>query len=198
MRDDLGDLLLGEAVVEPDSHVGADLARAIERRVRRDGDETAIPQGELRALPRLRVEELQQAPDVGRGGERVPESWLGVEHRLAVGVPGWPLGKPPLLEDLGRHARRIHGRGEAGVPEHVGDELGDLGLGHPVVEAATYVGPDLLGRIERLGHGDRDQAAVALGEPGTLPDVAVHDGVADLPQVGSRVVGALGWCGQLG
>src|SRR5258708_17802996 len=55
------------------------------------------------------------------------------------------------------------------------DQLDDLLARHAVVERAPDVAADLVGPVERNKRGDGDEAPVALGKPGPLPDVAEHD-----------------------
>jgi hypothetical protein len=54
----------------------------------------------------------------------------------------------------------------------VRDQLADLVLGHTIGERALRVTLELLRPVHRRQRGHRDQAAIALGQSGALPDIA--------------------------
>src|SRR2546426_4394802 len=66
----------------------------------------------------------------------------------------------------------------------MGDELSDLLALDPVGERALEVAAELVAPAHGHQRGDRDEAAVALGQAGTLPHVPVQDGLAQLDQLG--------------
>ncbi|MNC88875.1 hypothetical protein D3C83_47470 [compost metagenome] len=69
MGDDLDDLFLGHAVVEGPVQVPAQLVGAMERSQGRNRDQTAIPLGELLALPDVAEHDL--VADFAELGEHV-------------------------------------------------------------------------------------------------------------------------------
>src|SRR5688572_118248 len=79
----------------------------------------------------------------------------------------------------------------------MGDDLDDLFLGDAVVEGAVQVAAQLVGAVERSERGNRDQTAIALRKLLAFPDVAEHDFVADLAELGEHVLdlrdGRRGW-----
>ena len=77
-----------------------------------------------------------------------------------------------------------HGRRPARVEGQVGDDLADLLAGDAVGERALEVPGELVAPVHGDQRGDGDEAAVALGQPGPLPDVAVHDLLGQLDQLG--------------
>jgi hypothetical protein len=77
------------------------------------------------------------------------------------------------------------------------DDLADLLLGDAIVEGAVDVSGQLLVPVERGEHGDRDQAAVALGKAGAFPDVAEEPVVGGLAELG-EVAGPVGGRARVG
>src|SRR5689334_13482007 len=67
------------------------------------------------------------------------------------------------------------------------DQLDDLVALHAVVERAPEVAADLVRAREHHQRRDSDQAAIALGEPGPLPDVAEHDLVGELAELREHI-----------
>src|SRR3954471_15231942 len=90
-------------------------------------------------------------------------------------------------EDLLGDGDGGHGLGPAGVEGQVGDGLDELGLGHAVVAGAAEVEAQLVGVTACHQHGDSDEAAVAGGELGAVPDVLEQDVVGDLGELGGEV-----------
>src|SRR5690606_33488736 len=101
-----------------------------------------------------------------------------------------------LREDLCRDLRAVHSRGPATVERNVGDDLDDLFLAQPVVDAAVDVRAQLLRPVECRVHGNRRDAAFALGQTGALPDVAEEPVLGSVIQLGKRLapVGLLSHC----
>src|SRR5688572_10855217 len=64
------------------------------------------------------------------------------------------------------------------------DHLADLLAGDAVAERALQVTRELVAATEGDQRGDRDEAAVALGQLGPLPDVPVDDGLGELDELG--------------
>jgi hypothetical protein len=81
------------------------------------------------------------------------------------------LGEPSLgaFEHLLGDERRGHRRRPTGVEREMGNDFAQFALFEPVVERALQVADQLLLAAERYQGGARDQAAVALGQAGTLP-----------------------------
>src|SRR5829696_1732470 len=89
-----------------------------------------------------------------------------------------------LLEHvLGDEGGGHRGR-PAGIEREVGDDFAQLGLGDAVVEGAFEMADQLLLPAERDQGRDHDQAAVALRQARTLPDIAEQHllGIVDQPR----------------
>src|SRR5438067_9696832 len=69
----------------------------------------------------------------------------------------------------------------------MGDELDDLLALHAVVERAPQMPAELVGLRERHERRHGDEAAVALRQPGPLPDIAEHDLVGELAQLRKNI-----------
>src|ERR1700724_3095045 len=92
------------------------------------------------------------------------------------------LGEPSLaaFEHLLGDESRGHRRRPAGVEREMGNDLAQFALFEPVVERALQVADQLLLAAERYQGGARDQAAVALGEAGTLPYLPEQHPLAEI------------------
>src|SRR5439155_9767645 len=88
-----------------------------------------------------------------------------------------------LVEYFFGDQRRRHGGGPTRVERKMGDELDDLVLGNPIVERALEMAAELLAAIEGDEGRDSDQAAIALGETGPLPDIAEQDFLGEIDQL---------------
>ena len=84
---------------------------------------------------------------------------------------------------LGDH-RTGHGHGPAAVEGEVRDQLADLLGRYPVVERALDMALELLRAVEHDERRARDQAAVALGQLGPLPHIAVDDLLRQVDELG--------------
>src|SRR5436190_2243245 len=115
----------------------------------------------MRILPACETAPL---PQCGRGTKSLPRR----EH---------------VLGDL----RRGHRRRPACIEGEMRDDLADLLLGDAVVEGAVEVTGQLPLAAKRDQRRDDDQAAVALLQAGTLPNLAEQHLFAVIDQVGNDV-----------
>src|SRR4051794_34854792 len=136
---------------------------------------------------------------VGEGARGRSRRRVSVSVTKALTLPALRAGPVPLprcgrglcslprrehvLGDLGRG----HCRWPAGVKGEMRDDLADLLLGDTVVEGAVEVAGQLPLAAERDQRRDDDQAAVALLQAGTLPDLAEQHLLAVIDQVGNDV-----------
>src|ERR1043166_1292317 len=99
------------------------------------------------------------------------------------------LGKPPLtaFAHMLGCARRGHRRRPAGVKREMSNDFAQFALFEPVVERALQVADQLLLAAERYQGGARDQAAIALGQAGTLPHLSEQHPFAQLDEGGNDV-----------
>src|SRR5258708_17591464 len=77
------------------------------------------------------------------------------------------------------------------------DDLDDLGLGDAIVDGAGDMAAQLLAAVHGDQRGNGDQAAVALGEAGPLPDVAIDDLFGEIDQLGDKrphAIAGVGGC----
>ena len=97
-------------------------------------------------------------------------------------APGAGFGGDRLELRKGCHAGR-----PAGVEGQVGEGLGEFVLGEAVGQGQAQVADELVGPVGCGQDGDRDQAAVAAGQAGALPDVPEQDVVGELDYLGREV-----------
>src|ERR1700758_1064126 len=87
-----------------------------------------------------------------------------------------------LLEYLLRYERGSHRRWPARIESEVSDDLAELVLGDAIVERPLQMADQLLFAAERDQGSANDQAAVALGEAGPLPNFAKQHPFAEIDQ----------------
>ena len=68
----------------------------------------------------------------------------------------------------------------------MGDDLADLLFRDAVADGAAEVGRQLLGPVGGNQRGQCDQAAVALRQPGTLPQVSIYDIIVYCTKAGTN------------
>src|SRR6516162_4967181 len=102
-----------------------------------------------------------------------------------------PAPRLPLVEHVLGHLCGGHRRRPAGVKGEMGDDLAELFLAEAVVERPPEMTDELPFATERDQGGTGDQAAVALGETGTFPDLAEQNPFAEIDQAWNDVADLL-------
>src|SRR6516162_4751025 len=101
------------------------------------------------------------------------------------------LSRLPFVEHVLCHLRRGHRRRPTCVEGEMGDDLAELVLAQAVVERPPQMTHELAFAAERNQGRAGDQAAVALGETGPLPDLAEQHPRAELDQARNDVADLL-------
>src|SRR5271167_1435423 len=103
----------------------------------------------------------------------------------------WRRPRLALVEHVLRHQGRGHRRRPAGIEGEMGDDFAELFLGQAVVERPLQMADELPFAAERNQRRAGDQAAVALGETGTFPDLAEQNPFAEIDQAWNDVADLL-------